>query len=92
MYKEYKEEYFCKTCKIYRPVRASHCGACNNCVLVMDHHCPFVNNCVGKRNYRFFCSFIISLIIHIILTIIGYNYYLDQNTESFWVSFFKFAI
>lgn len=45
---------WCRTCRIIRPPRASHCPDCDNCVLRYDHHCPFVNNCVGQRNYHFF--------------------------------------
>jgi len=60
---------WCRTCRIVRPPRASHCPDCDNCVLRYDHHCPFVNNCVGQRNYHFFFGFITSVLVLAMLVI-----------------------
>ncbi|KAL1896396.1 Eukaryotic peptide chain release factor GTP-binding subunit [Sporothrix stenoceras] len=51
---------YCRTCNIWRPPRAHHCRMCDNCVETADHHCVWLNNCVGRRNYRFFFTFVTS--------------------------------
>lgn len=75
---------WCRTCRIIRPPRSSHCPDCDNCVMRYDHHCPFVNNCVGQRNYHFFFGFVTSVLCLAMMVLPVLFWFL--NSENFEVS------
>lgn len=53
----------CQTCKFLKPARSKHCSICKTCVARCDHHCVWVNNCLGRGNYKWFLSLLLSTTI-----------------------------
>jgi hypothetical protein len=47
----------CRTCKILRPPRSSHCTTADVCVRDYDHYCGVINSVVGMHTFRWFTWF-----------------------------------
>lgn len=58
-----------------KPPRSKHCSLCRACVARADHHCIWVNNCLGRGNYRWFLSLLLSTSI-----LLAYGAYLAYLT------------
>ncbi|KAJ5555561.1 Zinc finger DHHC-type palmitoyltransferase [Penicillium sp. DV-2018c] len=87
---------YCKTCNIWRPPRCYHCRVCNNCVETLDHHCVWLNNCVGRRNYRYFFTFVSSCTL-LSLFLIGASLahilvYMSRQDISFGAAISKWRV
>lgn len=61
---------YCSACDIYRPPRTIHCGTCGCCIERLDHHCPWLGTCVGKRNYKYFITFLWAVFLMVIYSIV----------------------
>lgn len=87
---------YCKTCNIWRPPRGHHCRVCDNCIETQDHHCVWLNNCVGRRNYRYFFTFVTTCTL-LGLYLLGASLaqvlvYMNQQHISFGASISHFRV
>lgn len=89
----YSKIKFCKTCRIYRPPRTTHCRACDRCVSQFDHHCTLLGTCVGRNNYRafFFFLFAGSLLTFALISF-SVRLYFQFNSAQFEMDLSSWAI
>ncbi|OHT01870.1 putative palmitoyltransferase ZDHHC12 [Tritrichomonas foetus] len=76
---ECEDLFFCTKCNQNIPIRASHCKACDKCVLRKDHHCPFLGICVGMKNHAHFLFYLFLEIIFSIVCIYNFSSGMKDN-------------
>lgn len=79
----YEKIKFCKTCRIYRPPRTTHCKVCERCVSQFDHHCTLLGTCIGRNNYRAFFLFLLSgTMLALSMIVFSFRLYLHFNSAE----------
>ncbi|GMM36523.1 palmitoyltransferase [Saccharomycopsis crataegensis] len=53
----------CLSCKVEKIARSKHCSVCDRCVMLHDHHCVWINNCVGYHNFKWFLTYLVTLLV-----------------------------
>jgi len=54
---------YCYICQTHVHESSKHCRMCNKCVNGFDHHCRYLNTCIGAKNYKWFISLLITVIV-----------------------------
>lgn len=52
-----REYRYCDRCKVWQPPDGVHCPECNVCVEGYDHYCVWMGTTIGKKNYKQFVKF-----------------------------------
>lgn len=55
--------HFCYVCNVNVHPSSKHCRICNKCISNFDHHCRYLNTCIGAKNYKYFMTILISVMI-----------------------------
>ena len=58
---------FCFQCNLTVKKSSKHCSECKKCIDRFDHHCLWLNTCVGKKNYRWFITTVLSVFVLLML-------------------------
>lgn len=76
---------FCRTCQIYRPIRATHCHETGRCIVKLDHYCPALSSAIGVGNYKYFINFLFyTVLLTIYLQIVSFLAYFRLD-KSGWI-------
>lgn len=62
--------FICFVLQVVRVLRIKYCRLCEQCYENMDYYCFFFLICLVKKNYVFFCWFIICCLVFMILFLV----------------------
>jgi len=61
--KNTENQIYCYLCETNVHKSSKHCRSCDKCIVRFDHHCKWLNTCIGKKNYIYFLSIIVFVLL-----------------------------